>query len=89
MSTTKATIIRVRIDEGKAGLFYASSENLRGLLVAASTVDEVKERVPGAIKDLFLAKGIDVVVTEAEDGMEGVTPWVAVPAAIAAKSLAA
>jgi hypothetical protein len=83
----KARIVRVRIDEGKAGLFYASSPDLRGLLVAAPTADDAWKGVPEAIRALFLAKGQKVVVIEAHDGNPTERPWAAIPADVAQKAL--
>ncbi len=85
----KARIVRVRIDEGKAGLFYASSPDLRGLLVAGSTADEAWQGVPEAIRALFLAKGHEVVVIEAHDGNPAERPWAAIPADVAKQALEA
>lgn len=75
----KATIIRVRIDQGKAGLLYAQSPDLRGLLVVGETTEELKAKIPGAISDLLKAVGKNVEVWEAEDGNPAEHPWVAVP----------
>lgn len=82
--TNKAKIVRVSMDQGKAGLFYAQSPDLRGLLVTAETTEELKAKVPGAIADLLKAVGLDVVVTEAEDGNSRERPWVAVPKVLVA-----
>jgi hypothetical protein len=75
----RAEIIRVKIEEGKTGLFYATSPDLRGLLVAKPTVDDLFEAVPQAIADLYAAKGVKVVVTSAKDTSD-FYPWVAIPA---------
>jgi Domain of unknown function (DUF1902) len=41
-----ARIVRVKYDGGDAGLFFATSPDLRGLLVAKRTMDELVEAVP-------------------------------------------
>jgi len=68
------TIIRVALDEGRAGLFYASSSDLKGLLVAGQTADEAWDGVPGAVAALYQARGEDVVAIEAQG-----RHWVIVP----------
>lgn len=76
----KARIIRVKISEGKEGLFYGTSPDLRGLLATGETLDALYANIPNAIADLFHVTGVDVIVSLAEsnDTTDGV-PWVAVP----------
>lgn len=84
----KAKIVRVKVEQGRAGLFYATSPDVRGLLVAKPTIEELQEAIPEALTALYLALGIRVVVSGAEDGDEGeYTPWVAMPAEIAQAAL--
>ena len=78
----RATIVRVKVEQGKAGLFYATSPDLRGLLVAEPSFDALFEAVPQAITDLYAAKGVKVVVTSAKDDSD-FYPWVAIPAEVA------
>ena len=66
---TKAKVLRVKVEEGKTGLFYATSPDLKGLLVAEPTIDALEEAIPGAITDLFAACGVMVVVTKAGDNV--------------------
>jgi hypothetical protein len=84
----RATIIRVKIEQGKAGLFYATSPDLRGLLVGRPDVEGLFNAIPQAITDLYAAKGMEVVVTSAKDDNPEFYPWVAIPASVA-RSLAA
>ena len=49
---TRADIVRVKIEQGKAGLFYATSPDLRGLLVGRPDLEALFEAVPQAITDL-------------------------------------
>ena len=65
-------------EEGKAGLFYATSPDLKGLLVASATLDGLEREIPETIKALFAAREIDVAVTKAQ-GDDATAPWVAVP----------
>jgi hypothetical protein len=87
-ASMKAQIVRVKIEEGREGLFYATSPDLRGLLVAQATLDGLEREIPRAITALYAACDVDVVVTKAEDGDDDLTPWVAVPVVVAATALA-
>lgn len=80
-------IVRVRIDEGKAGLFYATSPDLKGLLVAEPTIDDLEREIPKAITALYAACDVHIVVAKAQDTGDRFTPWVAMPVAVAAKAL--
>lgn len=84
----KAKIVRVKVERGSAGLYYATSPDVRGLLVAKSTVEELEEAIPEALTALYLALGIRVVVSEAEDSDDGeYSPWVAISAEVAKAAL--
>ena len=80
---TKTTIVRVKVEEGKAGLFYATSPDLKGLLVAEATFDALDVSIPKVITDMYAACGVKVVVTKAQDDDPNFFPWVAMPAEIA------
>jgi hypothetical protein len=58
-----ARIVRVQYKDGTTALFYVTSPDLKGLLVAEPTMDELVETVPGAIPELYVADGIDMIVT--------------------------
>jgi hypothetical protein len=82
MTSNRATIVRVKIEEGKTGLFYATSPDLKGLLVAEPTIDALDEAIPQAIAELYaVACGAKVVVTKAKNDDPVFYPWVAIPAA--------
>jgi hypothetical protein len=84
----KAKIVNVKIEEGKTGLFFASSSELKGLLVAKPTLDALEVAIPQAITDLYAACGVEVVVSKVEDHeTEEGSPWVAFPAPIAREAL--
>ena len=83
----KARIVRIKRQEGKTGLFYATSPDLKGLLVAEPTLDALDRAVPQAISDLYAACGIAVMVTKVEETEPDVRTWVAVPAMIAREAL--
>jgi hypothetical protein len=87
-ATMKAHIVRVKREEGKTGLFYATSPDLKGLLVAEPTLDAVERAIPQAITDLYAACGIKVVVTRVDEQEDTLRSWVAFPADIAKSELA-
>jgi hypothetical protein len=53
----------VRVEEVPGGRVMATSNELRGLMVAANSVDELLPLVPEAIAELYEASGYSVVVT--------------------------
>lgn len=85
----KARIVNVRFEEGESGLFYATSPDLRGLLVAEPTLDALEGAIAGAITDLYAAVGETVVVSKVEDDGDDLHPWVAFPADVARRALEA
>jgi hypothetical protein len=87
-TSRKAKIVRVKVEEGKAGLFYATSPDLKGLLVAEPNIDELDEAIAKSITDLYAACGENVVVTKAQDDNPDFFPWVAIPTEVADKVIA-
>jgi hypothetical protein len=85
----KAKLVWVKVQEGKSGLFFATSPELRGFLVAEPTIDALYKAIPEAITNLYAACGEHVIVEQAEKLEDDLTPWVAFPAAIARKALEA
>jgi hypothetical protein len=83
----RATIIRVKIEEDEVGLFYATSPDLRGLLVAKPDIEALFEAIPQEIANLYASKGVEVVVTIAKDDNPEFYPWVAIPADVAKRAL--
>jgi hypothetical protein len=77
---TKARVVRVKVEEGKTGLFYATSPDLKGLLVAEPTIDALEEAIPKVITDMYAACGVEIVVTKAGDNDPDYFPWIAIPA---------
>jgi hypothetical protein len=79
-----AKVIRVNIEFDQTGLFYATSPDLKGLLVAKSTIKDLETAIPQAITNLYLATGESVVVIPAND-MDGERPiktWVGLPSSV-------
>lgn len=66
-SKSMATIVRVSVTEGKTGLFFAESPELKRLLLAKPDMDSLWEAVPGAIRDPYRAIGQEVVVARVSD----------------------
>jgi hypothetical protein len=87
-ASTKAIIVRVKVEEGKTGLFYATSPDLKGLLVAEPTLDALDESIPKIIAQMYAACGVDVVVAQAKDNDPHFFPWVAIPTETARRFMA-
>ena len=89
MTTTamKAKTVRIKLEEGRTGLFIATSPDLKGLLVAEPTVDALHAAIPKAIADLYEACGVRVVVSMLDHTDDGFEPWVAFPAEVARREL--
>jgi hypothetical protein len=78
----KAKLVRVKIEEGKTGLFFATSPELKGLLVAEATVQEIYEVIPAAIADLYAAGGEKIIVSPVakdDEIFKDCHLWVAIP----------
>jgi hypothetical protein len=87
----RARIVRIEFERGEAGLIFAVSPDLRGLLVAERTMEEVKAAIPQAIMDLYAACGEPVVVSRVDssnDQADEDGSWVAFPAELARRALA-
>lgn len=82
-ASTKAKIVRVKVEEGKTGLFYATSPDLKGLLVAEANIDDLDVSVCKSIQALYAACGESVVVAKAQDADPEFFPWVAIPSEVA------
>lgn len=76
-----AEIIRVKIEDGKTGLFYATAAtDLPGLLVSDRTLDELFEAIPQAIVELFaVGRGVAVQVIPAKRLTQFEHAFVALP----------
>ena len=75
-----AKIISVNIEAGEAGLFHATSAQMKELLVSGESVEEIREALPAVIRAIFDAHGESVQVLEAENSDVGISmAWVIVP----------
>lgn len=84
----KTQIVHVRREQGEGGWFYATSPDLKGLLVTEPTLDGLDRAIPEAIRDLYAACGVDVLVTDVDKHDDSLRAWVAMPAIIAQQALA-
>lgn len=86
----RARLVRIEFERGEAGLIFAVSPDLRGLLVAERTMEQVEAAIPQAIMDLYAACGEPVVVSrvDAPRHTDDDKSWVAFPAEIARRALA-
>jgi hypothetical protein len=84
--TLKARIVHVKRELGAGGYFYASSPDIKGLLVIEPTLAELDEAIPKAIADLYAVSGHPVVVTDVEENDADFRSWVMVPAEIAERA---
>jgi hypothetical protein len=73
----KAKIVRVTVDRGREGLYYAESPDLKGLLVAEPTLAGLRKEIPLVIQRMYAACDVQVIVSEIEG--EDENSWVAVP----------
>ncbi|MEA2878527.1 MAG: hypothetical protein QOF14_3723 [Hyphomicrobiales bacterium] len=76
----KEQVVRIIAEKGKAGLFYATSPDLKGLLVAERNMDALNKNIPSAVANLYLARGRQVVVKRADNDPGYHSAWVAEPA---------
>jgi hypothetical protein len=83
----KAKIVRVKIEADESGLLFATSLDLKGLLVAERDREDLNQSIASAIVALYAASGVEMIATMAEDGNGHDCPWVAVPAEVARAAL--
>ena len=85
----KAKIIHVRRERGEGGWFYATSPDMKGLLVTEPSLDALDRAIPAAIIDLYAACGEKVIVTRVDEDEDHLRGWVAIPSALANAALLA
>jgi len=73
----KAKIIRITVERGREGLLYAESPDLKGLLVARASMEELRKQIPVSIREIFEINDISVTVSEVDSDDD--CAWVAVP----------
>ncbi|HZP08387.1 hypothetical protein [Methyloceanibacter sp.] len=87
-SCQMARLIHITLRQGNEGLLYATSPELKGLLVAGATRSEVEKEIPDAIAEMYAACGEKVLVTRLDaDDTGDLSPWVAIPTEVARKAL--
>lgn len=87
----RARIVRIEFERGDAGLIFAVSPDLKGLVVAERTMEALEAAIPQAIMEMYAACGEAVVVSrvDAPSLDEDDETWVAFPVELARKALAA
>ena len=83
----KTKLVRIKIEEDKTGVFFATSPDVKGLLVAKPTIEDLYADIPRAIEELYALCGVDVIVAQVGDDDVGDHPWVAIPADVARQRL--
>lgn len=93
MAKETVRVISVQIEEGREGLFYATSQDLPGLFVGAPTLDELHDEIPQVIKVLLEHElgGTVEVLPASRRGEHEQAPrmWAAIPPHVAAAALCA
>jgi hypothetical protein len=87
---SKTIIIHIKVEEGREGLFYATSPDIRGLLVAEPDLESLEKAIPLAIQEMYAVCGVRAIVTPAsssEDEAGEYQPWVAIPYDVARRAL--
>lgn len=65
MSEVKTATIQIRWQEHRpTGLLAAFSDDLKGLLVIGHSTSEIIQNLPGAVRQILQAQGIEVVSIE-------------------------
>ncbi len=88
----EAKLVRISFETSQTGRIYATSPDLEGLLIGRRTMDELEQALPSAIRDMYAAVGMSVVVSRLSDDagrLPHEAAWVAFPAEIARQALAA
>jgi hypothetical protein len=82
----------VNRERGTSGFYFASSDDLEGLVVSAKTLKELDDHVDEVIVKLYAMCGMKVVVSRLDATKpiakaDHVKQWVAMPAEIAQRAL--
>jgi hypothetical protein len=84
----EAKIIRIEFDRGETGRIYATSPDIKGLMIGRRSLEELENALPQAITEMYAACGLRVVVSRvARDDHAKHDTWVAFPAEIARQAL--
>jgi siroheme synthase (precorrin-2 oxidase/ferrochelatase) len=82
--------IRVNVVRNvKSGLLVALSPDMKGLMVAARTEEQIEEELPGAIQEMLEAAGHRVISVTAEPDPKGLPAGFSTTGLIASARLAA
>jgi hypothetical protein len=83
-SRLDARIVRLDYHTGNTGLIYATSPDLKGLVVSRSSLEALEEAIPQAIVEMYAACGERVEVRRVrKEDVDGNHAWVAMPTDVA------
>ncbi len=75
-----ADIVRIHREPGETGLVFATSPDIRELVLWRRTSGELDAALPQAIADIYAARGMDVIVARVAGPGVAADAWVAFPA---------
>jgi hypothetical protein len=76
------------VENRKTGLLVALSDELKGLMVAARSEEQIEAELPDAIREILEASGYHVLSVTAEPGPRGLPPEFSSPLLIASARVA-
>jgi hypothetical protein len=76
----KVRIINIMVRQGPSGMLFATSDDLKGLMVGARTREDLMIEIPACIKLLMAEQGLAVDVYPVDGSDADVPPWAAIPA---------
>jgi hypothetical protein len=86
-ASMRAKTFNVHIED-RNGMLVATSEDIKGMLVAEYSLEALENAIPREVEDLFAACGVQVVVTMIDTSeTHGDRPWVAISAEVAKRRL--
>ncbi len=74
-----ATLMTIKIREGKTGVFFATSEDEPTFFVSAVNAADLYSAIPLALEDMFRARHLDVAAIPTSKGDFAHRPWAIVP----------
>lgn len=77
---SRAHIVMINVEAGDAGLYHATSPQMKELFISRESVEELLEAVPHMIREIYDLKGeiVTVIPTDDDDPARSV-PWVVLP----------
>lgn len=85
MTANTAWLLTIKIREGAAGMFFATSEDEPTFFVSAKSADALYKAIPAALKSLFQERDhVEAAVFPTNRGTFAVKKWAVVPKALMA-----